>query len=134
MNKYKSLTKRPAFTITKFPNLPCSFAYTVSLQFLASSTTVQSASWCTCRRVIKLFHRYAPYMQYLIPPKHSHLLAHIHTRLLHLVGLKLFLEIRFPQNRSLFACCHSRIVSGIEYSLHDFFSFLSIYIFRVLVF
>jgi len=73
------------------PSLPLSF----SLQFLASSTTVQFASWCTCSRVIKLFHRNAPYMQHLIPPKHYHLLAHIHTRLLHLVGLKLLCKSGF---------------------------------------
>jgi hypothetical protein len=50
------------------------------------------------------------------------------------LGSEACLQINFPQNGSLFAYCHSRFVSGIESSLHDFFSCLSIFIFSILFF
>jgi hypothetical protein len=37
------------------------------------------------------------------------------------LGSQAFLQIRSLQNESFFACCHSRIASGIESRLHDFF-------------
>jgi hypothetical protein len=50
------------------------------------------------------------------------------------LGSEPCLQINFPQNGSLFAYCYSRFLPGIESSLHDFFSCLSIFIFSILFF
>jgi hypothetical protein len=109
--------------------------YRVSLQFFASSTTVQSATCRTRRRVIKLLHKNAPYLQYRpYTSKHS-----VSYRLILAPGCSISwaeacLQINFPWNGSLFVYCQSRFLSGIESTLHDFFSRLSIFIFSIFFF
>ncbi len=66
--KIKKPRIKAGFYEVSKPSLPLSL-YRISLQFFASLTTVQSATNCTCSRVVKRFHRNPPYRQYLIPPK-----------------------------------------------------------------
>ncbi len=104
----------------------------VSLQFFASSKTVQSATCCTRSRVIKPFHENAPHLEELIPPKRS-----VSYRLILTPGCSISWVWRLFANQLyaegiIVSYCHSRFVCGIESSLHDFFSCLCIFIFSIL--
>jgi len=107
--------------------------YRHSLQFSASLATVHYASCWACGRLNKLFDRNALKLQYLTPPK-LFVARLILTPGCCSLGSEECLQIRFGQNGSLFACCHSRIAPGIESRRQDFFSFLSIYPICVLLF
>jgi len=90
--------------------------------------------FCTRRRVIKLLHKNAPYLQCLYLQNTPSLTGSYSHPAAPSLGSEACLQINFPQNGSLFAYCHSRFLSGIESSLHDFFSCLSIFIFSILFF